>query len=123
MPGFHFQTIFFIIELPLSIVPPLSSESHMGEQNGKSNLPMPMVIAAANKARCLPKVPTISVPDGDSDVVFSSETKTNGQATNEGTNKNVGGVRCGLMQLAVAVASPRKSTPNTTANDGITQRF
>ena len=113
----------FIIELPLSTVPQLSSESQMGEQNGKSNLPMPMVIAAANKARCLQKVPTISFPDSDSDAVISSETKTNGQAANEGTNKNGGGVKCSLLQLAVAVASPRKSSPKTRANEGITQKF
>ena len=100
MLGFHLQTIFFIIELPLSIVPPLSSESHMGEQNGKSNLPMPMVIAAANKARCLPKVPTISVPDSQSDAMIPLETRNNGQPNNEGTNRSTGGVKCrfdGLM--------------------------
>ena len=93
------------------------------EQNGKSNLSMPMVIAAANQARCLPKVPTISVPDSQSDAMIPLETRNNGQTNNDGTNRSTGGVRCSLMQLAVAVASPRKSTPKPTPNDGIIQRF
>ena len=95
----------------------------MNEQNGKSNLPMPMVIAAANKARCIPKVPTLSVPDIESAAVISSETKSNGKPSNEENNRTVGGSRCGLMQLAVAVVSPRKSTPKSTTNEGIIQRF
>ena len=89
----------------------------------RSSLPMPMVVAAANKARCLQKVlPTISVVDEFSDPVISKDTN-NGQPKADEKNKNMGGVRCSLMQVAVAVVSPRKSSSKSSPQERIKQRF
>ena len=128
-------------EIILSALPPLSSNEELDHGNSntkinsegqninqslytahRSSLPMPMVIAAANKARCLQKVPTISVTDEFSDTVISKETN-NRQAKSDEKNKNLGGVRCSLMQVAVAVVSPRKSSSKSSPNERINTRF
>ena len=83
---------------------------------------MPMVVAAANKARCLQKVPTISVVDEFSNPVISKD-KNNGKPKADDKNKNMGGVRCSLMQVAVAVVSPRKSSSKSSPQERIKQRF
>ena len=83
---------------------------------------MPMVIAAANKARCLQKVPTISVTDEFSDVVISKDTN-NHQAKSDDKSKDLGGAKCSLMQVAVAVVSPRKTSSKSSPNRRTNTRF
>ena len=133
--------MFSFLEIILSALPPLSPNENLnhGDSNTKinsegqnvnqtlytahrSSLPMPMVIAAANKARCLQKVPTISVTDEFSDTVISKDTN-NRQAKLDEKSNNLGGVRCSLMQVAVAVVSPRKSSSKSSPKERINTRF
>lgn len=83
---------------------------------------MPMVIAAANKARCLQKVPTISVTDAFSDTLISKDTN-NGRDKSDDKSKNIAGARCSLMKVAVAVVSPSKSSSKSTPKERINTKF
>ena len=82
---------------------------------------MPMVIAAANKARSVPKVPTISVVDDYAEQVISSD-KNNGKIAVESKTSNSGNARCGLMQVAVAVAK-QPTTPKGSPKENNAHRF
>ena len=132
--------IFFIEESPLNSLHQLSSNQVMDHANRnikvnlngqivnqkvyhtqRSSLPMPMVIAAANKARSAQKVPTISVVDSYSETMFSLD-KNNDEAANEYKNRNLECAGLGLMQVAVAVVS-QPNSPRGSPKKANNQRF